>query len=253
MATRWDDILTVEEVQDAALASSSAVEENPSDVVEDAVRDAQDRIATYLGMDPMVHRLKQGIRAHEWLEDETLDPVQWRAWADHQPAVEVQSPAEVTIRHDGLQFLRDEPKALTADYHAGWRRSDQTLSDLDGSNSGDLTDLTTEPPALPGDIRRTAIALTLFQIVDAEHGQAIGQMTQAVGTAGTITVQGTDQHPILDKPAERVDTHFRGIKGDGSTVLAPGRDLPKRAQRVGADALPRTGALNERRAAAIDG
>jgi len=206
MATQWDDILTVQEVQDAALGSTSTVDDNPDGVVEGAIRDAQDRIATYLSMDPIVHRRKESVALHDWIKDKTLDPTQHRAWASHQPVVEVESPSEVSVRHDSRQFLRQSPRPLTVDYFAGWKRSDQSLSDFNGTNSGTLTELGTEPSDLPGDIRRSVIALVLFELVDAEHGALIGQMQQAVGSAGTITVEGTDR-TFVDRQLRRLEPY----------------------------------------------
>jgi len=192
MATQWDDLLTPGEVQTAAVESSSVFEDNPGGVVEETIRDVQDRIARYLGMDPMVHKRTEGLRRRDWLEDETADPQTYRAWADHQPIVEVESPSEVSARFDAKQLTRSRPAAGRVMYFAGWRRSKQTLSDLDGSSGGDLTNLTTEPEPLPRDIRLVAIRLVVFYVTDGEHGAGIGQVTQAVGSGQTTTVEGPE-------------------------------------------------------------
>lgn len=192
MATEWDDLLTVAEVQNAALSSSGAATDNPNSVVEGAIRDAQRRITSYLGQDPIVHRLKQNVRAYEWTQDPSDPNDDYRAWARHKPIVEVQSPTDISIRHDNQQFLINSPDDEQIDYHAGWIRSDQELGDVDGTNSGTLTDLTTEPDTLPNDIRRTGILITLFYIGTSEHGAGIGQITHSVGAGGTITVDGPD-------------------------------------------------------------
>jgi len=125
--------------------------------------------------------------------DETLDPQKERAWAQDQPAVEVQSPSAVSVRHDNRQFLRDKPEACTVDYHAGWIRSDQALADVNGSNSGDLTDLSTEPPRLPDDIRRVGLLLTLYEVSQAEHAPGVGSIEHTIGAGGTIQVGGMER------------------------------------------------------------
>lgn len=192
MPTAWDDILTLSEVQDDSISSSSAVADNPNNVVEGAIRDAQDRIADHIGRDPIVHRTKDGLRYDDWEVDDTKDPAKYRAWADDWPLVEIQSPSEVSIRRDNRQFLRDTRKVTEVDYHAGWKRRDQSLSDIDGTNSGTLTALTTAPNDLPRDIRRTALKLTLFYLTEAGHQVGIGRVEQVVGSGGTMTVEGVD-------------------------------------------------------------
>lgn len=180
------DILTLSELRDDALSSSSAVVDESAVTVR-AIRDAQDTIRTYIGQDPMVHRLTQAVRGYEWSEDPTDPNDNVRAWADHQPIVEVET-SDISIRHDDRQFLRSSRKNVQIDYFAGWKRRDQDLSDL----QGELPDLDTEPENVPQDIRRTAVMLTLYYIGTSEHGAGIGQISHTVGASGSITVDGPD-------------------------------------------------------------
>jgi len=190
MPTQAGDLLTVQEVQDAALSSSSAATDNPSGVVEEAIRDVQGAITDYLGMAPIVHDRTERIEHHEWREDDTAtnSDKNWIAWARHQPIVEVESPSDVSIYFDSRRFEHDKPDDLRVRYFAGYKRSDQ----ISGEQQSRLTDLGTTPPNLPNDIRRVAIKLTLFELTEMEHGAGIGQVQQAVGQGQQTTVEGTD-------------------------------------------------------------
>jgi len=188
---QFDQILTVFEVQDAALSSSTAVEDDPAQVQE-AILDVQDRISTYIDQPVMIHKRTQGIATHDWLEDEVEDTTQYRVWADARPVVEVDNPTEVTIRFDEQQLVREKSENTKAVYFAGWKRRDQALSDLPTSSGEDLDGLTTEPPTLPRDIRRIAIRLVLFTLNEAEHSAGMGSTSTTV-QGGSITVDGPDQ------------------------------------------------------------
>jgi len=202
--TRVEDLITVQAVQDAAAESSEFVGDNPRYQIEQTLRDVQGYIAEYLGMEPIVHEHTERITRHEWREDETATSTDkgWIAWARHQPVVEVEAPTDVEPYFDGKRFAAGGPDALRVTYFAGWKRADQT----DGEQQGRLTDLDTEPPDLPRDIRRAAINLTLFELNRQEHGAGIGQVVQSIGQGQQATVEGVDTS-FIERQFRRISSH----------------------------------------------
>jgi hypothetical protein len=184
----WDDILEYSDIEVSSLSSSSAVEEEPHAVVE-AAQDAQQRIATYIGHPVMIHSHTQGIQRWEWTEDDVEDGM--KAWADHQPVVEIES-GDVGVRFGGDRLIKDYRDDLKTTYFAGYIREDQSLSDLPTSGGDPLEGLTTEPPTLPPDIRRVAIRLTLYELNRAEHRSGMGTTTASIGGGDSITIEGPD-------------------------------------------------------------
>ena len=184
------DILTVSEVIDGAL--SSADYSGTETEVQQAIRDAQGLIEGHLHQKVMAHRKTDLIQRRDWLLDERTGETKVRAWAEHQPIVQVLSPAELSIRVGSKdQFVRGRPEVTETEYVAGWMRRRQSLSDLPTGSGERLDGLTEEPPPLPGDVRRVAMNLTLFSLNEAEHGVGITDRQQATG-AGTVTVTGPD-------------------------------------------------------------
>jgi len=185
-----EQILTISAVLDGALSSSdySGAEAQ----VKEAILDAQGLIENHLHQKVMVHRTTQLVEPRDWLVDERTDTTKVRAWAETQPVVQVVSPPELSVRIGGSrQFVRNEAQVTEAEYFAGWRRRDQALSDLPTGTDERLDGLTTEPPPLPGEIRRVALNLTLYALNEAEHAPGITDRQQATG-AGTVTISGPD-------------------------------------------------------------
>jgi len=184
----WDDILDYSDIEVSSLSSSSAVEDEPPAVVE-AARDAQRRMASYVGHRLMIHSHTQGIQRWQWTQDDVTDSV--KAWADHQPVVEISS-GDVDVRFGKDRFTKEYRDDLKVTYFAGYIREDQSLSDLPTSSSDPLDGLSTEPPTLPPDIRRVAIRLTLYELNVAEHRSGMGTTTASVGGGNSITIEGPD-------------------------------------------------------------
>lgn len=78
-------------------------------------------------------------------------------------------------------------------YYAGYKRSEQVLSDFNATDPPNLTDLATLPGDLPYDIRGVAINAALMML--AERRQGPGQRTKVMNPAVQTT---TIQEPILD-------------------------------------------------------
>lgn len=202
----YDDLLTVGEVIQSSLSSSSAVEDEPG-VVQSSIQDVQGMIESYLRQPVMIHKRTQGVLAHEWMSDELPDDHRWRIWAEARPVVEIDSPSEVSIRYDNEQLVRDQAENGTIDYFAGWKRSDQALSNLPTGSNEALDGLTTEPPTLPQDIRKAAIKLVLFDMGELVHDTGFTETTTNT-PGGTMTIRGPEQG-FEDRQLSNLSTYRR--------------------------------------------
>jgi len=196
-----DSVITPTDVENAALASSTAAEEDKG-VVRGVIRDVQATIESYLDRPLMPEVHTQRITRHDWVRHRRDTGDYWLAWADVQPAVEVQSPDEVTLE-DAEHFRADYQQGFDVEYVAGWRRRDQSAGDFGLSLSED-------PPRLPGDVRRVALQLVLFHLNEMEQGAGMGQTEQAVGSAGTVTISGMDSG-FVSRKLSRLDSYKRGL------------------------------------------
>jgi hypothetical protein len=179
-------ILTVPDVEQEALGSTEVpAEEGPP--TERAIAEAQARIAGYLRRPVMIQKATEGVGP--WLRDGATDK-RWRYRTAAWPIVQVETQG-YSIRHDDRHLTRDEREQETVTYFAGWKRKSQSVSDLPTGDGEALGGLTTEPPVVPGDIRRVALKLTLHELIQTEQGVGIQTLMQATG-GGTATVNGPD-------------------------------------------------------------
>jgi len=180
------EILTASEIAEEAL-SSTTVPDEKRNVTERAIAEAQARIARYLRRPVMIHKAAEGAR--DWLQDETSDR-RWRYRTQSWPVVQVETSG-YNIRFDNRHLATSTPKADQVMYFAGWKRRDQSLSDLPTGSGKSLSGLTKEPPTVPGDIRRVALKLTLYELIQTEDGVGVQTLSQATG-GGVATVNGPD-------------------------------------------------------------
>jgi hypothetical protein len=195
------EILTPTDVENAALASSTAAEEDKV-AVQQVIRDVQGTIESYLDRPLMPEKHTQRVTRHDWTRHRRDSGHYWTVWADVQPALEVQSPSDVELE-DAEHFRTDAPQGYDIGYVAGWRRSDQSAGDFGLSLSED-------PPVLPGDIQRVALQLVLFHLNEAEQGAGMGSTEQAIGSAGTVTISGMDSG-FVSRKLSRLDSYKRGL------------------------------------------
>lgn len=124
------------------------------EVSEDAVKDASSDIDSYLDKSVMISKHTEFIRKDDWYYNEARN--KYEHIPNNYPIV------QSTTEFDGIYLLSDSrPSEVT--YYAGYRRSDQTLGDLQET----LPELTNLPPILPGTIRRVCVNLALYYIVEA--------------------------------------------------------------------------------------
>lgn len=194
-------ILTPTDVENAALASSTAAQEDKV-AVQRVIRDVQGTIESYLDRPLMPGKHTQRVTRHDWTRHRRDSGHYWTVWADVQPALEVQSPTDVELE-DAEHFRTDAPQGYDVSYVAGWRRSDQSAGDFGLS-------LLENPPVLPGDIQRVALQLVLFHLNEAEQGAGTGSTEQAIGSAGTVTISGMDSG-FVSRKLSRLDSYKRGL------------------------------------------
>lgn len=199
-------ILTTSEVDIAALAASDAAKDEKV-VVSRLIGDVQRRIESYISQPLTIHRDTQGIRRHEWVEDEVQDDdFAVYAWADHRPVVQVDGDVDARFSND--RFVKDHRDDLKVDYFAGYVRSDIDLADLPTATGEKLEGLSERPPTLPQDIRRVAIKLILYELNQAEHRAGMGTTTAAIGGGDSITVEGPDPG-FPERQLRQLDPHKR--------------------------------------------
>jgi len=179
-------ILTVPDVEQEALGSTSVPGEARL-VTERAIEEAQARVAAFLRRSVMIHKATEGAR--DWRRDEAGDK-RWRHRTRAWPVVQVET-SDYDARFDDRHLVTSTRESDQVAYFAGWKRRDQSLSDLPTGLGEALDGLTKEPPTVPGDIRRVALKLTLHELIQAEEGIGIQTLTQATG-GGTATVNGPD-------------------------------------------------------------
>lgn len=197
-------MLTVQQVQAAAQGASDDVTDNPDGVVEQAIRAVQGLIESHLDKPLLAHERTERVRREEWMEDETASgsELEWVAWADHQPVIEVESPDEVSLYFDHRHFVRERPEPTRVRYFAGWRRNDQT----GGEQQARFDDLDTKPDPLPNDIRRVAIKLVIFQIEHAGQVPGITDREIAFGGGQSIRTSGVDSS-FVERELSRLDSY----------------------------------------------
>jgi len=197
-------MLTVQQVQAAAQGASDDVTDNPDGVVEQAIRAVQGLIESHLHKALLAHERTERVRREEWMEDETTSgsELEWVAWADHQPVIEVKAPDEVSLSFDARQFVRERPEPTRVRYFAGWRRPDQQS----GEQEGRFADLDTEPDALPEDIQRAGINLTIFVIEHAGQIPGITDREISFGAGQSIRTSGVDTE-FVDRQLSRLDRY----------------------------------------------
>jgi hypothetical protein len=127
-------------------------------------------------------------------EDWTYDPARalWWMYAPQWPAVEVDT-AGVTIgrsmnaRETGDILLYASRYQGAIVYYAGYRRSDQDLTELQAESG--LSTLGTLPDALPYDLRSAAIEACMYKLYERRHGP--GTSTRQINPAvQSTTIQG---------------------------------------------------------------
>jgi TusA-related sulfurtransferase len=179
-------ILTVADVEQEALGSTSVPGEEGL-VTQRAIEEAQARVAAFLRRPVMIHKATEG--AGNWHRDETGDK-RWRYRGRSWPVVQVETSG-YDARFDDRHLVASTPESDQVTYFAGWKRRDRSLSDLPTGSGEALEGLTTEPPTVPGDIRRVALKLTLHELIQTEEGIGIQTLSQATG-GGVATVNGPD-------------------------------------------------------------
>lgn len=193
----YTDLLTFEQLRSGALSSI----DNLTSIglqAEDAIADVTQIIEDYLDRDLIVRKhtlLHEDIDYRYDTAVSTDATSNYSFYTNQWPVVEVESvtPSGFTleIHPDGRRlytdFDGDTQPIRQVEYFAGYRRADQSLSDL----QNDLPDLGTEPEKLPRTIRQVATRLTVHFLKEMESNVLGSRTVQTTGPV-TVTVEGAD-------------------------------------------------------------
>ena len=221
LSVDYDDLINVQQLRTDELESTdldlSGTAGSPGDQAHwdravAAIKEATDRIESYLGRRLIVRNYKLEIPPDKWKRDNDFD--RYRVWSPEHPVVEIgDSGSDVTFKepdHDQTILLLDydadngpdDEKTIDPVY-SGYRRPDQvvgsvqsagaTETDLRNISDPDLSGLTKQPRILPWDIRKVATDLAMNMMHEAIEGNIGG---------GEITRQIRGEQITIRQPAE---------------------------------------------------
>lgn len=194
--SKYTDLLTPDELKVDALSSLgiditdkttvSGLGGSYQDAAILTIRDVTEAIESYLDRKLIVRKHKIDIRSHKWADNDALDEMQY--YPPEWPVVQIETSG-VEISNDSERFLSDTKKD-EVEFYAGYKRRDQTLSNL----QDELSDLDETPEDLPYDIRRVAVRLVLYELTQVKQGTvATSSVTKTAGNATSeITKARTD-------------------------------------------------------------
>lgn len=189
------DIITPDEIKRDAInslsidvtdaTSVSGIDGSYKEVAEQLITDTSRLIDSYLNKRVIVDRYQPDIYSDLWEYDSRKGKYFYYAT---YPVVQVDTTG-CTISNDKLRILSGEVEN-ELDYYAGYKRSDQTLSDLQSQ----FASLTGTPDNLPDDIRRVCQKIVMFELDMAiNNTYAQSSRTQTMGNATSeITRLQTD-------------------------------------------------------------
>ena len=196
----YTNLVTYQDVLRRAMESSATIEAQQAEV-ERVIRDVTALIQSYLNRRLIAYTHTQRVLPGEF----EYDPIAGEDtfWADAWPVVEV-----LTDGYDRLtdRRIEGEADAVAVDYVAGYRRSGQTLGQLQQNNPN----ATVHPDVLPADITRTALRLVIAEVSEVSDDLlGIGQKEVSIGRDVT-TYQGADAG-FVQRELSRLDRYRRRI------------------------------------------
>lgn len=167
-----------------------------------AIRDVTEAIESYLDRRLIVRKHDIDIPSHKWAENNALDDMQY--YPPNWPVVQVETSG-VSISNDSERFLSNTKKD-EVEFYAGYKRRDQTVGDggdNDLTAEDGLSGLTETPDELPYDIRRVAVRLVMFELMQTKQGTiATASVTK---TAGSATAEITkSREDVYSKELEKL-------------------------------------------------
>jgi len=211
-------LITFAEVEGEALGSLPTVNgpKTLQEVTEKAIEYATRQIEEYLQRRLIVRPrtdLGRNVDLTFDYDVSTDDTSYYSFYTGDWPVLE---PIEVFPDDYTLQVHPDERRFYTefdnfdyairrVRYFAGYRRSEQTLSDLQAVS--ELSDLSTEPPELPEDIRSTCLRITVHRLKAMKgEGLGLGERSFNVGAGQTVTASQVDPQ-FVQRELEALDKH----------------------------------------------
>lgn len=199
MAVDTFDLLTVQELADDAYKSFSIDLVNNFPVeTERVIGDITELVQEFLDRGLIVR-------------DVTIFPQEWE-W-EANPAkgkfeLIVKDYPIVEVKTEGAMKAIDSERKIDANsrlnkirYFGGYRREDQTLTNLQAEHS----DLTTLPKILHRGIRRCAVALTIYEIGRA-LAQTYGRSTQQMNTGDVNVVINRERDDVYRSELRKIET-----------------------------------------------
>ena len=196
----YNDLVTYEEVKSRAMESDRSIDEEQTAVV-GVISSVSASVESYLNRTLIATAHTQEVYLEQWQEERIDDT--YSAWAEQWPVTEVQ-----TTGYEGeSRKIYGDADDVRIDYIAGFRREDQTLSDV----QQEVPAATVEPEPLPRDIADVTIRLVLYYVGEtADATLGIGQKEQSIGTGNALTVRGRDP-AFVAREMGRLDTYKRRI------------------------------------------
>lgn len=177
------NMITIQELKTTASGSldidltdqtiNSAIGVSYADLSQQAIDDATSEIESYLDKKILISKHTEFILSDDWYYNEARE--KYEHIPNNYPIV--QSDTEF----DGIYLVTSEKKSQV-EYYAGYRKTDQQLSDL----QEDLPDLTNLPDPVPSVIRSVCANIALFRIIEGyDRLTAYGSMEKNQGGVNT--------------------------------------------------------------------
>lgn len=201
-AAAYTDLVAVGDVLEGALAEGNEIGNiNLVPFISGVTSD----IETYLRRKLICRPWSEHVTSGLWDPDfESPDGYPFSYYPRHWPVIEVTAPTSGivfgTAEAGGQPLYVDTPWAGTLTGFYGYRRHDQSLSDLQGESG--LSTLTATPDVLPYTIHVVAVEIVLYRVWKRRRGTY--DVSAQINVGGTIAnVQGNPGFVTVDKGWEQ--------------------------------------------------
>ncbi|MEQ9091791.1 MAG: hypothetical protein RIE52_11915 [Balneola sp.] len=208
LSSVYTDLLIPDDVKRDALNSfsidvtsttaQSGLGASYKDVCIQAIRDVTGAIESYLNRTIIVQNETIYPEDNDWMYSEGQE--KWVLFPEVYPVIEVDT-STVSIRND---YLIADSQINLVDVYYGWKRTEQTLEDLQSP----FPNLATLPSDMPNSIRRVAQNLVMYEMNRAIKGNfdISSKTTQNGSTQATITESSKD---VYKNELAKIEVHRR--------------------------------------------
>ena len=204
MALNYDAIMSVEDVQKELRDSVPGLDfSDATDLlfIETIIGEVTRSIESILDRNIIVIQHRQYTQYSHWRYDNARGSY-W-VYADAMPIVEIDTAgfssgkSNASRLNDIITYSSGFSGAIT--YYSGWKRPEQTLSDL----NAELPDLGTLPSNVPEDIRSVAIQGIMHRISERNHGPGMRSRTISPAVQ-TVTINSPMMNFLEDAVNRRL-------------------------------------------------